>query len=59
MQNVNIPETKKIKSVWTHEEKRRHPLKKNDGNGCTWEGKKGVKMARQHPGRYEELLNDS
>ena len=31
MPNVNIPETEKIKLVWTHQEKRRRqPLKKND-----------------------------
>ena len=43
MPNVNIPETEKIKLVWTHQEKRRiQPLKKNDGQGRTEEQKKGA-----------------
>ena len=38
MLNVNIPETENIKLVWAHQEKRRRqPLKKNDGSGCTGE----------------------
>ena len=43
MLSVNIPETEKIKLVWTHQEKRRrHTLKKNDGHGRTREEKKGA-----------------
>ena len=41
MPNVNIPETEKIKLVWTHQEKRRRQhLRKNDGHGRTGEEKK-------------------
>ena len=40
MPNVNIPETEKIKLVWTHQEKRRRqPLKKNDGHGTLYRGR--------------------
>ena len=43
MPNVNIPETEKIKLAWTHQGKRRRqPLKKNYGHGCTGEEKKGA-----------------
>ena len=43
MPNVNIPETEKIKLVWTYQEKRRRqPIKKNDGHGRTGEEKKRV-----------------
>ena len=42
MPNVNTPDTENIKLAWTHqEERRRQPLKKNDGHGCTGEEKKG------------------
>ena len=41
--DVNIPETEKIKLVWTYQEKRRRqPLKRNDGHGSTGEQKKGA-----------------
>ena len=56
MPNVNIPETEKIKLVWTHQKRRRKPSKKNDGHSCTGEEKKGaaqMEIAQQHPGRYE------
>ena len=43
MPNANISETGKTKSVWTHQEKkRRQPVKKYDGHGCTGEEKKGA-----------------
>ena len=42
MQNVNIPETEKIKLVWTHQEKRRQSPKKKDGHGRAGENKKGA-----------------
>ena len=38
MPKGNIPETEKIRLVWTHQEKRsRQPLKQNDGHGRTGE----------------------
>ena len=41
MPNVNILGAENIKLVWTLQEKRRRQLlKKNDGHGCTGEGKK-------------------
>ena len=50
MPNVNIPETEKIQLVCTHQEKRRRePLKKSDGHGCTGTEKKGA----AHTGGYE------
>ena len=42
MPNVNIPETEKMKLVWTYQEKRRQPLKENYGHGRTGEEKKGA-----------------
>ena len=43
MPNANISETEKTKLVWAQQEKRRRqPLKKNDGHGCTGEEKKGA-----------------
>ena len=42
MPNVNIPDTEKIKLVWTYQEKRRkQPLKKYDGHGRSAEEKIG------------------
>ena len=41
MQNVNITETENIKLAWTHQGKRRRqPLVKSDGRGCTGGEKK-------------------
>ena len=55
MQNVNISETEKIKLVWTHQEKRRQPLKKNDGQDCTWEDKKGRPRRRWLDNTREDM----
>ena len=49
MPNVNIPETEKIKLLWTHQvKKRRQPLNKKMMSMLVSE------MALQHPGRYEK-----
>ena len=43
MPNVNIPETENIKYAQKHQENRkRQPIKKNDGHGCTGKEKKGA-----------------
>ena len=55
MPKCNIPETEKIRLVWTHQEKRRRqPLKQNDG--LVVPGKRLVRrcMDRHHLGRYEK-----
>ena len=57
MPNANIPETEKIKLVWTHQEKRRRqPLKKNDGHGRTGEVKprqRWIDNNREDMNKYE------
>ena len=53
--NVNIPETEKVKLVWTYQEKRRRqPLKINDGHGCTGEEKNMNSSVTESP--FAQLL---
>ena len=56
MRNVNIPGTQKIKLVCTHREKRRRqPLKKSDGHGCTGKEKKGPPRRRWIDNTREDM----
>ena len=51
-------ETEKITLVWTCQKKRRRkPLKKNDGHGCTGEEKKGRSRRRWLPNIREDAKN--
>ena len=57
MPNVSIPETEKIKLVWTHQEKRKiQPLKKNDRHGCI--GSKRIKRGRPRRRWFDNTRED-
>ena len=57
MPNVNIPETEKVKLVWTHQEKRRRQHLKNDEYGCAGEEKKGQPTQRWIDNTRKDMTN--